>query len=232
MKPVVDWFDKTFTLESSMKKVTGDHYYQWRDLIKPGMVFLTNINGVGSNLINPSELKHGAIYFGKGLKTSINAAIDIINREYEETKDTSELERLDRLHKFLLENKIDDEICYVIEAVGKGVVATNLVKFMTTKDRLLIIEPTYCGPREMLLASRTALYWLGLPYDYGFNHDETAKYCFEVVADAYEKSVPDVKLKRQVWSVLGNRLYDTFMGETFLDKSKFKVLIDSETQDK
>ena len=46
------------------KKITGEFYYKWRDSIKPGDVLLTTTFGEFSNLINPSPLKHGALYLG------------------------------------------------------------------------------------------------------------------------------------------------------------------------
>ena len=232
MKPLMDWIDKTFTIPFSVKKITGDHYYEWRDTIRPGTIFLSNTKGVGSNLINPAEFKHSAIYFGQGLKSAVNKIIDSLQEDYERYKYPNNLEKIDRLHKFILDNDIKDDICYVIEALGKGVVANNLVKFMTTKDRLLIIEPKFADPKQRLMASRAAVFWLGLPYDYGFHHDEKAKYCFEVVADAYEIVVPNLNLKKRTWNLFGNKLYEAFMAETFLDEELFKIIIDSKKHSK
>jgi hypothetical protein len=231
LKPVLDFIDKAFTIPFSIKKITGDHYYEWRDKIVPGTVFLTNTQGVGSNLINPSELKHGAIYFGKNLKTAINKFIDAFNHSYNQHKDPKDLEKIDRLHKFLLENKISDDICYVIEALGKGVTATNLVKFLTTKDKLLIIKPKFADNYEMRKVATTTAVWLGLPYDYGFNHDETSKYCFEVVADAYSIHYPGIKLKQTQWHFFSKKLFECYLAETFLDEN-WEVIIDSENYTK
>ncbi len=47
------------------KKITGIHYYKWRESIEIGTVFLTKTNGELSNLINPTEIKHAGIYIGK-----------------------------------------------------------------------------------------------------------------------------------------------------------------------
>jgi len=65
----------------SKKKITGDHYFVWRDQISKGHVFLANTNGVGTNLINPAELKHGAIYYGRGLKSAIELLIQSSNNQ-------------------------------------------------------------------------------------------------------------------------------------------------------
>lgn len=45
-------------------KITGEHYFKWRDSINIGDVFLTKTNWELSNVTNPCELKHGAIYVG------------------------------------------------------------------------------------------------------------------------------------------------------------------------
>lgn len=47
------------------RKFTGIEYYKYRDLITVGDVLLTKTNFEFSNLINPTELKHGAIYVGR-----------------------------------------------------------------------------------------------------------------------------------------------------------------------
>ena len=75
------------------RKITGKDYFEIRDSIEIGTVFLTKTNYEFTNLINPTGLKHGAIYIG-----SIN----------------------------------NSKIKYVAEAVGKGVVFTDLVSFLTT----------------------------------------------------------------------------------------------------
>jgi len=63
LKPIVIWIShKHFPW--THKKITGDHYYKWRDKITPGCVILSSTNGELSNLINPSDIKHGALYTG------------------------------------------------------------------------------------------------------------------------------------------------------------------------
>jgi hypothetical protein len=221
------WADKRFTIPYTIKKINGDHYYKWRDLVKAGTVFLANTDGVGSNLMNPSPYKHGAIYYGKGLKSAVDNLIDELNTQFENTQDSKIADKIDRLILFMLKNEIQDDICYVIEAVGKGVIATNLVKFMTTKDKLLIIEPTFTDEWGMKLAANNAIGDLGLPYDFGFHHDNTSKYCFEVVADAYEATRNDIKIHRKEWHLWGKKIFDAFLGESFLDE-QWKIIVDSD----
>ena len=231
MRPLIEWIDHTFTNEDAIKKVTGDHYYQWRDQIHQGMVFLSNVNGVGSNLINPAEINHSAIYFGRGLQTAIEERAKELEESLGGMSDRDEIAKTQDLVMRLLNTvtkyDVRDDICYVIEAVGKGVMPTNLVKFLTTKDLVKVFMPNF-GAKVMRDASFNAIDDLGLKYDFGFSHDDDTKYCFEVVADAYEKA-SGVKLKRVEYKFLGFKLFETFLSETFTDDGQhWKCVIDSQ----
>jgi hypothetical protein len=63
LQPFIQWIGK-LRVPYSRKRITGKEYYQLRDEIKPGCVLLTSTCGELSNIINPSEYKHGAIYIG------------------------------------------------------------------------------------------------------------------------------------------------------------------------
>lgn len=62
--PLVVLISKTH-LPFTRKRITGKEYYKWLSYLKEGDVFLTTTRGEFSNLINPSEWKHGAIYYGE-----------------------------------------------------------------------------------------------------------------------------------------------------------------------
>lgn len=53
------------------RKFTGEDYFRYRDKINIGTVLLTKTNFELSNLINPTELKHAAIYVGNVFNTDI-----------------------------------------------------------------------------------------------------------------------------------------------------------------
>ncbi len=63
VKPFVIWWGHLHW-PFAHKKITGDHYYLWRDYIEPGYVLLSTTYGELSNLINPVDIKHGAMYAG------------------------------------------------------------------------------------------------------------------------------------------------------------------------
>lgn len=222
MSPLVKFIDKAFTVPYSHKKVTGMHYLLWRDSIKAGTVFLTNTLGAGSNLINPSEINHAGIYFGFGLLDYIN---DIIkNKSVENDAESADLVK--RLQMTLKKHNVRNDINYVLEAVGQGVIPTDLVSFLTSKDLAVGKKPTFCSEDLAMDASRIAVYDLGKAYDYAFSHNNNMKYCFEVCSDAYEAVVEGKKLKRVVYHMLGMRIYDVFLSDTFQTKD-WKTVFDS-----
>lgn len=74
LKPLIGFWAKLHW-PYSIKKIKGKHYYKWRQDIKIGHILLTKTNGQFSNLINPTKIKHGAMYIGnyKGLPSVIEA---------------------------------------------------------------------------------------------------------------------------------------------------------------
>ena len=63
IKPFVIWMGKIH-MPWSVKEITGDHYYRYRDQIKSGSILLATTRGFLSNLFNPSGIEHGAMYVG------------------------------------------------------------------------------------------------------------------------------------------------------------------------
>jgi uncharacterized protein YycO len=77
----------------------------------------------------------------------------------------------------------------------------------------------------MSQASDNSTLDLGLPYDYEFNGKDNAKYCFEVVVDAYLKENP--KLNFVTEDYLG---YVVFVASTFKDEKMWVRAIDSKKE--
>lgn len=185
LRPLIIFFGKSH-LPFTRKKINGLHYYIYREKIKIGTVFLTKTRGEFSNLINPNQLKHGAIYVGE---------------------------------------MYDDGIKYVLEATGYGVVLTDLVSFLCSKDELVIINPKFIRNFITLEYNTKTLAkkLIGMPYDYLFNSDGRAFYCFELVAQIFKATYPEINLKcKEI--VKGKRIFND---ETFLDNKFFEVAFDS-----
>jgi uncharacterized protein YycO len=85
----------------------------------------------------------------------------------------------------------------IIEATGKGVNINDLITFMTSKDRVVMLYPKFCGEVEMKNAAALASTWVGSPYDYLFDPDNKAFFCSELIQTAYEKTVKQMLFKRR-----------------------------------
>lgn len=230
LKPIIKKIG-SLKLPWTHKKINGDHYYLWRDKIEKGMVFLTTILGEPSNLLNPCKYKHGALYFGKGLKSAINKRITELE------KIGSHQEIITRLRNILLRYRIKDEICYVLESTGKGVVPTGLVRFITTKDRIKILSPTFANQKDSETVCENAIDFLGLGYDYNFTLEneielnlifwkkkvkiKNTMYCFEFVIKSFLTRFSIDFKKYKTLNV------EQYTDKTFKDDNLWKKVIDS-----
>lgn len=80
---------------------------------------------------------------------------------------------------------------FVAEATSHGVVLTDLVSFMTSKDYILVLRPTFFESKFSYLLKEYIDRCLGLPYDWEFETPpngikNNAFYCFEFCACALE----------------------------------------------
>ena len=76
----------------------------------------------------------------------------------------------------------------VIEATGSGVVKTDLITFMLTKDEITLVSPIFADSMQRLRAAQHAEYFVGKSYDYDFNPNNDAFYCSELVIACYSKA--------------------------------------------
>ena len=141
--PVVKFFGRLH-LPYTHKQIGGEEYYMIREHIHPGDIILSQTFGEFSNLINPSQWKHAAVYVGG--------------------------------HK----------IKYVVEAIGEGVVHTDLVTHLTTKDRLAILRPKRPNVMNAVVEAEKLI---GIPYDFEFSPGDTELYCSELVGVVYPELI-------------------------------------------
>ena len=165
------------------RKFTGEHYFKYRDKINIGGIFLTKTNYEFSNLMNPCELKHGAIYVGNALNTDVK---------------------------------------YVLEATGKGVILTDLVTFLTSKDVVVYVEYKHTLKTSFVGLSNFINVTKGVQYDYLFSSDGKAFYCFELCAFFVYKTF-NVALTPK--HITNNK--NIFTHETFLNKDLFSIMFDT-----
>lgn len=99
------------------------------------------------------------------------------------------------------------EVRVVVEAVSPRVRVTDLATFLTAKDRVLALSPTFCGAAGMLKAADAALANLGIEYDYLFEPNDgprrRAFYCAELAWDAYRVAFGDMPLPFVLRETLG-----------------------------
>lgn len=93
---------------------------------------------------------------------------------------------------------IDNCFEFVIEAEGPGVVRTDLVTFLTTKDEFLVLEPIGIPDYVMELASSLAHQQMGKPYDYKLDlifgdQMPAAYYCSGLDWWSYDKACKEFK---------------------------------------
>lgn len=166
------------------RKFTGQDYYRIRDLVQVGDVFLTKTNFELSNLINPTEIKHGAIYVGK---------------------------------------IFGDEVCYVFESTAKGAMLTDLVTFLLSKDVVVCTRLKARTSKLPEVLPQTVLRFKGVPYDYLFDNNGKAFYCFELVAACINDIYPHISLKvKEI--IKSKKIFDH---ETYLDPKLFNIVFDT-----
>jgi uncharacterized protein YycO len=182
-KPVVILLGKLY-LRVQKPLITGMEYYLWRDNIQVGDIILSSSNGeIGSNLINPSDIKHGSIYLGRCL---------------------------------------DHEVRYVSEALGEGVKLTDLVSFLVSKDRIVVVRPKFKFDEKKVIES--AMTRVGYEYDYEFESGDNQYYCFEHIALSFIDQNDAIEFKKS--KTLG---YEYYSSDSFLkDDNLFEIIVDSE----
>jgi len=90
----------------------------------------------------------------------------------------------------------------VIEAIGRGVVATDLIDFVLGKDELRAFRPTFADSEARAEAVEYAVSQIGVDYDFIFDPGRRAWYCAELVYLAYAKAAmkAGAKFRREnIW---------------------------------
>lgn len=84
---------------------------------------------------------------------------------------------------------IQGSAAYVVEAIGKGVVKTDLIDTVLSRDALMICRPKYATPAQSNKASEWAKDQIGKDYDLFFNPNNDAFYCSELIWLAYQNTM-------------------------------------------
>lgn len=112
----------------------------------------------------------------------------------------------------------------VVEALGHGVVETDLIDFMLSKDHIKLYTPQFCEPEQGVLAAQWARSQIGTPYDYEFQSNNKALYCFELTFAAYQEALEG----KSPWVLYETMGEPTVVGDDFeRAANKWKLIRDS-----
>jgi len=109
----------------------------------------------------------------------------------------------------------------VVEAVGRGVVVSDLDDFCSSKDRICILRADFCTVEETMSAVRHALACKGRAYDFFFDPGEETFYCAELIWWAFAQATNGASpfLRRKILGV------ETVYPSDFYDaKNKFILI--------
>jgi hypothetical protein len=121
----------------------------------------------------------------------------------------------------------EDDIPYVFESTGAGAVLTDLYTFCKNKDLIIVTRFKNQFKSSYYNISKIVLRLKGVKYDYLFNGDGKAFYCFELCGVIIKEIFPSVKLKLK--EVIKDKvIYDN---NTFLDNELFTIVFDSRIGD-
>ena len=113
----------------------------------------------------------------------------------------------------------------IIEATGHGVVKTDLIDFLLSRDYAVLLKPKWLCDKQMEDAAKIAESMEGRGYDYEFSSDSTQFYCSELAMYSYKQVDPNSPLE------LRNRMGQlTFIPEDFWRAGdKFDIVWTSES---
>jgi len=108
----------------------------------------------------------------------------------------------------------------VVEAISKGVVQTDIIDFLLTKDKVCLLEPMFADRDQMEQVADWCDLQLGFPYDYKFGGDVKAFYCFELAYAAYKEICPG-----SPWELRNTLGEPTVTGDDYLNaSSKWRIV--------
>ena len=117
----------------------------------------------------------------------------------------------------------------VIEATGLGVHKTDILDALMTKDYFAVIRPKFCTLTECKLIANYAskLHNLNIAYDYGFEPDNGAFYCSELIYFCYEH-ILEHRFPFEMRQTLG--VYTVTPQDYYNATKKFEIIFESKNE--
>lgn len=184
-KGVAEWMGDTRVARADRFLITHAQIASFAPRLEPGDVFLERREWYLSNVGLPGFWPHAALYVGDASSRARYFADDDVRAWVrEQGRPDGDFEA------FLRERHASRyaKATPVIEAVSEGVSFTTL-EHSASADSLAVLRPR-TTKRAKAIAIARAFGYVGLPYDFNFDHHtDSAMVCSEVVFKAYEGHV-------------------------------------------
>ena len=110
----------------------------------------------------------------------------------------------------------------IIHAVAEGVSEIDVVSFCMC-DRICVLRPRAGSRNAIAKAKKFAKD--KVPYDFAYNHNSSALYCFELCAECYPKLDIKPKVAKALFGLL--RKKNVYLAESFTSSPDFKMIFQS-----
>ena len=109
----------------------------------------------------------------------------------------------------------------IIHAVAEGVSYIDAIEFLRC-DRIAVLRPAKGADEAVEYAKKCAAE--RVPYDFGYDNDVSALYCFELVGQAYRQL--DIKTKdvKTFWGML--RRKNVYLADSFFESKDFEKIFE------
>lgn len=113
----------------------------------------------------------------------------------------------------------------VIHAVAEGVQKDSLIDFCRC-DRVMVLRPS----KNAQLAVDRVNGWLGKPYDFNFTAGDSAFYCHELTARAYQE-LDISKVSPYFMFITFRRAEKVYLAESFILSNDFYIVLEINNKD-
>jgi hypothetical protein len=184
-KGVAEWMGDTRVARADRFLITHEQIASFAPRLEPGDVFLERREWYLSNVGLPGFWPHTALYIGDAPARARYFDDDDVRAWVREQG------RADGDFEALLRDRHASHYAnatHVIEAVSEGVSFTTL-EHSAAADSFAVLRPR-ATKRAKAIAIARAFGYVGLPYDFNFDHHtDSAMVCSEVVFKAYDGNV-------------------------------------------
>ena len=107
----------------------------------------------------------------------------------------------------------------IIHAIAEGIEEIDVIDFLRCDGFCILRQESPCLAAK---AVETAKSLLGKQYDFDFKDGNNSYYCHELTANCY----PDLGIKKSKTRILGFRVKDRYLADSFLECDKFQKILE------